>query len=595
MIIHYEAETHAQALTRLFKNLLSSLEKPSWREATGESWLARLDQELDQVSARLRQPFTLLVLGDFKRGKSTLINALLGESLVTMDVAPETLAITELHQGPALKLEAILNDGGRIALKAEDLPGARLGPILENLPKPVDIIRIETPNTFLSGLCIVDSPGMGDLHWRFDRLVQSYLPKADAVLYVVSALSPLSETERNFLRLSLRPLELSKVIFVVNLIDQLKKAEDTERVLERIRSSLQPLFPDSSVLGLSALHELCRKTAEELPDPSRAEALDHAFAALKTALDRRVLVHRNVVRNERAVQEAEGCLKRASSELSRYLKTLEQDRSTLKDTLRQADQQSQRLKQAVLGREERLKNEILALGEETATWMDGLLSRIEHSLRETLYSASYEDIQRHFPFFLGELLRDGLGVCLDYHQGQILEKVEVLSQEAASELEHAFDTGLEKIIDPATGKASFHTPSWTVLDHLHTVAMLLPGISLLSGLLDFGTGQSIRGEQYRNKVIAAFPELRTQVLAASRKTYSELASTICQQLRSVQVAELESIASELKQAVAIHEKGQDRLNETTAGIRLVQAQLENTLISLAELKSTLHSAAQQLE
>lgn len=598
-VVRYDAETHARAILQELDGLLLNLQRPAWREATGEAWLTRIAMDMESVRLRLRQPFGVLVVGDFKRGKSTLINALLGCELVTMDVAPETVAVTEVHFGPVVRVEARLVDGGRVELREEDLPSARLGPILENLPGPVDVVRIEAPIPLLEGLTIVDSPGTGDLLWRFDRRVADYLPRADAVLHVVSAISPLSETEREFLRLSLRPLDLAKVVFVVNQIDQIRTTADATRVVERVAESLRPLFPDSAVVAVSALHELARRTEEPLPRPDRAAELDAAFAGLRDLLDRRVLLHRDVVRNERGAQEAEAVLGRACADLTRLQRAMELDRSTLRDALVQAREGGSAARQGVADREAIVLKAIQGMGEQAVLWMDGLVSRIEATAASQLLSIGHEDAQRHFPFFLAEVLRDGLTACVGAHQELVLALVENVSEQAAKSIGREFGADGGDAVGAAAERAGFHTPAWTVFDHMHTLAFLLNGLTMgvssvftaFTGALDRSKGQEARAEHFRQRFLAAVPSLREQVAVAVRKAYADLGAQVCERLRTAQEDELSRIEAELGQALAVHDKGVGRIGEATVSLTEVVTRLQDTSRSLAELRQRLRSVS----
>lgn len=597
-IVHYQAETHARKIQQELDLLVLALQQPSWREATGEPWLTEVVRGVDRVRTRLKQPFSVLVVGDFKRGKSTLINALLGRVIVTSDVAPETVAITELHHGPVLKVEAQLADGGRVALREEDLPSDRLGPILENLPGPVDVVRIEAPVPLLEGITIVDSPGMGDMLWRFDRRVAEYLPRADAVLHVVSALSPLSESERGFLKLTLRPLDLAKVVFVVNMLDQVRVEEDATRVLDRVSASLEGMFPDSPVVGVSALYELARCTGEAVARPERTAKLNEAFAELQSLLQRRVLLHRDVVRNERGAQEAEAFLERASSEVKSLQRTLESNRSQLRGALLASQDVGSLARRAVVDREARIRKAILECGEEAVGWMDGLVTRVEASALPTLGALGHEDVQRHLPFFLAETLRDGMAACLDAHQDRILALVEEVSKEAALTLGPQLARG-ESAVDSASSQAGFHSPTWTLFDHLHVVGMVLTvatgGLGAIAaavfGVADQTAGRTTRGEQFREKVLASMPKLRTQVATAVRAAYAEVGEGVAKQLSAAQDAELTRITMELQQALAIHDRGEGRVAEANLALGAVIARIEATSAALGELRRQLRSAS----
>lgn len=596
-VVRYDAETYARALQQELDALLLSLQQPAWREATGERWLAHLVRDLDGARARLRQPFVLLVVGDFKRGKSTLINALLGRALVTMDVAPETVVVTELTWGPAVRVEARLQDGGRVDLREDDLPSARLGPLLENLPGPVDVVRIEAPVDVLQGVVIVDSPGTGDLMWRFDRRVQEYLPRADAVLHVVSAISPMSDTERGFLRLALRPLDLPKVMFVVNQLDLIRAAGDIGRVVARVAESIEPLFPDSPVLGVSALHALARATGDELPRPEQAEALDAAMAELRTQLNRRVLAHRDIVRNERGAYEAEAVLARAADELKRLQQRLESNRGEVRDALARARDEGSAARRGVSDRDKRIRSRILELGEQAVAWMGALVGRIEHEALPQLAEVPYEEAQRHFPFFLAETLRDGLAACMDAHQDTVLALVEEVSAEAARELDAALGSGGQRAVDRVAARAGFQTPAWTVFDHIHSLALVLNALtaglaSVFAGLLDRGAGAQARAENFRGAVARAMPELGAEVARATRGAYGDLAEAVCARLRTSAEEELARIEAELEQAVAVHDRGVERLQDTSAALAAAVARIDEAREAVDALRGRLVSAAE---
>jgi ribosome biogenesis GTPase A len=66
------------------------------------------------IEKRSSEPFTLVILGDFKRGKSTIINALLGREIAPSNVSPETYTINEISYGEQRSVEAVLENGQRI-------------------------------------------------------------------------------------------------------------------------------------------------------------------------------------------------------------------------------------------------------------------------------------------------------------------------------------------------------------------------------------------------------------------------------------------------------------------------------------------------
>ena len=96
------------------------------RDVFGKDWLDKVRQEDQKIRTRFEKEFKLLVMGDFKRGKSTLVNALLEMPIVTTDVTPETITINEVGYGDELYVEAVLVDGSRVILELDEIVSDQL-------------------------------------------------------------------------------------------------------------------------------------------------------------------------------------------------------------------------------------------------------------------------------------------------------------------------------------------------------------------------------------------------------------------------------------------------------------------------------------
>jgi len=203
--------------------------------------------------------FTLAVLGQFKRGKSSLMNAVIGRELLPTGVLPLTSAITVLRYGPAERLVVIRED----ALFPEEMPVGQLAEFVTERGNPgnvkrVKTARIEVPLAFLrQGLEFVDTPGVGSSIEANTTTTYQFLPQCDAAIFVTSVDSPLSKVELDFLE-GIRK-HVRKVFFVVNKTDLLN-ADEREDVLRYVRNSLAhlsgnhhvSLFPVSARQGLQA-------------------------------------------------------------------------------------------------------------------------------------------------------------------------------------------------------------------------------------------------------------------------------------------------------------------------------------------------------
>jgi GTP-binding protein EngB required for normal cell division len=181
------------------------------------------------------------VVGEFKRGKSSLINALVGREVLPVGVLPLTAVPTVLEQGEE-RLVVEYDDGRRERQRLERLaefvtedanPGNRLGVARVTA-------RLHTP-LLDAGVRLVDTPGVGSVFAHNTRSTNAYLPSLDAAVLVTSADPPISEAERGFLQ---RVTEHAVRLFVVlNKADYLA-AGDLERTVAFTEQVVREVLPN---------------------------------------------------------------------------------------------------------------------------------------------------------------------------------------------------------------------------------------------------------------------------------------------------------------------------------------------------------------
>ena len=188
--------------------------------------LAKLVGEMDEL-------FLLVIAGEYNTGKSTFINALLGDEVFAMGDLPTTREIAILRYGNVGPPEAI---GDHTLL----------------FHYPLDVLR---------DLEIVDTPGTNSIERMEEEITRGFVPRADLVLFVTSLLQPLTASEMGFLS-HIREWG-KKVIFIVNGVDRRNSDEQVDRVrayLEReISTRLGGAAP--STYFISALRALRAKMA----------------------------------------------------------------------------------------------------------------------------------------------------------------------------------------------------------------------------------------------------------------------------------------------------------------------------------------------
>ena len=178
--------------------------------------------------------FNIVVLGEFKRGKSTFINALLGNSLLPMDVLPETATINEIQYGEEPSVMVAYSDGhmekGRPDYNYLKQFSARQN---NDDIDSIKCINIKYPVDFLkNNITLVDTPGVSDLSEQRAEITYSYIPKANVVVFLLDACSPLKATEYSFIAEKMLPLGVTNIMFIANRYDYVDEDEEPDYLPE---------------------------------------------------------------------------------------------------------------------------------------------------------------------------------------------------------------------------------------------------------------------------------------------------------------------------------------------------------------------------
>jgi small GTP-binding protein len=200
--------------------------------------------------------FNLVVMGAFKRGKSTLINALLGEELLPTAIVPLTSVVTILGYGERLNIQVHFINGETREINKKELVDYITERGNPQNKKGVREVEIAYPSDYLKdGVRIIDTPGVGSVYTHNTDVAYNYLPQVDAGIFVVTVDPPLSASEQEFLQ-DIREY-VHKIFFVLNKIDYVEKAERQEALdftAEVLATNLDScpiaIFPVSAKLAL---------------------------------------------------------------------------------------------------------------------------------------------------------------------------------------------------------------------------------------------------------------------------------------------------------------------------------------------------------
>ena len=160
--------------------------------------------EIDKAIVTTEDSATVLFCGEFKRGKSSLVNAIIGTELCPTDIGIATSVVTTIKYGAVKK--AVRYYGNLLenadSLKSEeieweDIDKYTMGDVLE-IDNTI-LVELSYPSPFLkNGITIIDTPGIGGLDPRHAILTHMALPKADVIVFVTDAGEPLTLSELDF-------------------------------------------------------------------------------------------------------------------------------------------------------------------------------------------------------------------------------------------------------------------------------------------------------------------------------------------------------------------------------------------------------------
>lgn len=330
-----------------------------------------LDSEIADLSAASRNlqqgVFRLLVLGDMKRGKSTFLNALMGENLLPSDVNPCTALLTILRYGAEKRVTIHFNNGKPVEridfadFKQRYTINPEEAKSLEQSQKQafpdVSYAVVEYPLALLQkGIEIVDSPGLNDTEAR-NELSLGYLNNCHAVLFVLRASQPCTLAERRYLENYVNDRGLS-IFFLINAWDQVKESlidPDDSEELQAAEAKLRQVFHtnlaqycqvdgfdmyEERVFELSAIQALRRRIKD-----SNANLDGTGFPEFLHSLNTFLTQERAVAELRQARSLARQISNRVSEAIARRIPLLDQSVDQLRQRIASVEPQFAQLSQ----------------------------------------------------------------------------------------------------------------------------------------------------------------------------------------------------------------------------------------------------------
>jgi len=225
-------------------------------------YLARRDKIDFQLTRLSEERFNVAVVGQFSRGKSTFVNALLGRRILPSSKSSTTAIISKIvyrdaphyvlyyrdERAPkevseqeffALTAPKSVDENDAAQVEARDLRQAELNDIsFAEVQYPLALCR--------DGVDLVDTPGMNDVDTVRVEVTYGFLNRADAVILVLAADQTLSQSERTFLEERILDEQIRDIFYVINRKDTLAGPEEERRVLEFADAHIREIIAGST-------------------------------------------------------------------------------------------------------------------------------------------------------------------------------------------------------------------------------------------------------------------------------------------------------------------------------------------------------------
>jgi ribosome biogenesis GTPase A len=312
----------------------------------------RIASEATAVSERIAEGrFYVACFGQFKRGKSSLLNALAGSEVLPAGVLPVTSVATVLRWGERQGARVRFAGGAWRSVLPEDLAAYVSEERNSENRIGVEAVEVFLPSPLLSsGMCLVDTPGIGSVFAGNTMTTREFVPHVDAAIVVLGADPPISGEELALVEEVSRHVE--NLFFVLNKADRLPADESneaarfTERVLkERLGERAAPLLMVSATERLhagptrdwekleSSLERLARESGASLVRTAEERAIARFLERLLAEIDeQRDALVRPVAESEQRIGNLTASVAEAGRSMADlgYLLMAEVDRLTKK-------------------------------------------------------------------------------------------------------------------------------------------------------------------------------------------------------------------------------------------------------------------------
>ncbi|PID39710.1 MAG: hypothetical protein CSB49_00880 [Proteobacteria bacterium] len=403
MLEHYQQRK--QDLTRTLERLA---------QIANELGMASL--QVDIESSRLPKlaegRFNLVILGEFNHGKSTFVNALLGESLVPVGITPTTATINHIVYGEQAKARVVGRDGSEKAISAEQL-AEWVTLEGEHVSDEIRYVELAYPSELLRDrITLVDTPGVNDINQARAEVTYSYIPRADAVIFLLDSTQVLKLSERSFIQRRLLKRNRDKLIFVLGKTDLIDE-EERAQALAFAEEHLAAVLPDPQIFSLSARRHI------------EGDTENSGMAPLLAYLQRFLHEERGRVLLDNAANDAKRTIGYLRSSIGIKRGSLELSVEELDQRVAEVRRQLEGSRANLDELTQRVKNEGEAVKATVRHDLRQFVGRFSEALPQQIDAVDAQEVKRYLQFFIQDKFKE----WAEFEGDKVGEMLEHLAEE----------------------------------------------------------------------------------------------------------------------------------------------------------------------
>lgn len=585
-----------------------------------------------------REKFELVVVGEFSRGKSTFVNAMLGKKILPARKKATTAVISKIIYSDEPKYYLHYKDETKNIEEISEEKFLKLIAPKESAPEEgkkseqdfldtIDFADIAYPLEFCKdNVEIVDTPGINDINQNRIEITYRYLNQADAVIMLLSATQALSNSEVEFLKERILGNHIQNIFFVVTHKDELDEISE-QKVLNFVTKNIRDILPenitmDNRIFLVSSIQTLAYRMVKnglELPTKTLrnnyVESLEHTgFNEFEDALAYFLIEEKGRAKINKYVSQSESIIADLNKKIYLQKELIMHSADDLKDKVAKMEPEfngaKYNVKQIAQDMRIKLSNNISEIEDKLVDFESNICRAVDEAIDD--YTGDLKNVSK-MKTLIKKVIEEEQKKFIDEMQTIEAKKINEAMQETESKLNKIWQdisveyqqnfnlpvvatTGEESILYEVVNdfEKEFDTKSNLLLYGIGGgIGLVFSGVALFPVVAALGAAAWFMGffedenlkikRQIKNKFVNHYRNVSKEIAQNVKKGYLNQIDKVCSSVEKVANARIEDMENQLNTIIKQKENKEhsieiecQKLNDKQNKLMKINAEL-NTL------------------